>query len=231
MNRKKLNFSPCPAPGQHLAKYPARSSPTSSGLKKVKSSARCCSKNFRSPAAKAAYDRCAKRRGLHFGISLLSPLFCYPCFHEFFYQCQRQRVIRREANGPLANLKTFQIIPKIFQRSGIAWIERAVIRPSAQENQGSSIQAKRRNSITDALLNLGCYCVDDLAKFLQRDLLIRAYACEVFVNCSRLSFPRRHKDSKGSFPCVSSLQFADVDLLHLHHRIHHSSGLFRVFVL
>src|SRR4029077_10406681 len=107
MSRKKLNFWPCPAPGQHLAKYPARSSPTSSGLEKVKSSARCCSKNFRSPAAKASYDRCARRRGLIFGISLLSAVFRYPCFDQFFHQRQRQRVIGREANCPLGNLKTF----------------------------------------------------------------------------------------------------------------------------
>jgi hypothetical protein len=106
-----------------------------------------------------------------------------------------------------------------------------VIRPSAEENQRSSIQAKRRNSITDALFKLGLDRMDGLAKLVEHDPLIRAYACEVFVNCSRFSFPRRHKDSKGSFPCVSSLQFADVDLLHLHHRIHHSSGLFRVFVV
>jgi len=31
---------PCPAPGQHLSKYPVQSSPTSSGPEKVKLSAR-----------------------------------------------------------------------------------------------------------------------------------------------------------------------------------------------
>src|ERR1700739_3390885 len=101
MSRKKLNFCPCPAPGQHLAKYPARSSLTSSGLEKVKSSARYCSKNFRSPAAKASYDRCAKRRGLVLDISLSRPVFRYARFDQFFHQGRRQRLIGREANCPL----------------------------------------------------------------------------------------------------------------------------------
>src|SRR5438094_8646228 len=182
MNRKKLNFCRCPAPGKHLAKYPARSSPTSSGLEKVKSSARCSSKNFRSPAAKASYDRCAKRRALIFGISLLSPVLRHPCFDQFFHQRQRQRVIGRKPNGAFGNLKSFQIAPKIFQRLGAAWIEGAMIRPCAEENQRTSIKAKRRNSIADALLRFRSDGTDCFPEFRQRPPLIRLRCREILVN-------------------------------------------------
>ena len=71
-----------------------------------------------------------------------------------------------------------------------------MIRPCAEENQRTSIQTKRRNSITDALLNPGRGRADRLAKFLESDALISVYACEVFVNRSRLWI---------SFPCVRFL--------------------------
>jgi len=39
------------------------------------------------------------------------------------------------------------------------------------------------------------------------------------------------KDSKVSFPRISSVQFFDVDLLHLKHRFHDSFGLLGIFVV
>src|SRR5262249_57841279 len=46
----------------------------------------------------------------------LSAVFRYTRFDQFLHQRQRQRLIGREMNGPLGNLKTFQIAPKLFQR-------------------------------------------------------------------------------------------------------------------
>src|SRR5919201_4218531 len=47
---------PRPAPGQQRSKKPARSSCGSGGLEKTRSSARCSSKNARSPAEKDSYS-------------------------------------------------------------------------------------------------------------------------------------------------------------------------------
>src|SRR5262249_18306069 len=105
MSREKLNFWPRPAPGQHRLKYPSRSSPTSSGLENVKSSARCCSKNFRSPAAKASYTRCAKRRELIFAINLLSLVFPDACLDQLLEQGNGKRSVRREAKRALASME------------------------------------------------------------------------------------------------------------------------------
>src|SRR4030095_4880314 len=127
--------------------------------------------------------------------NLSRPVFRYACFDHFFHQRDRQRVIGRKANGPPGNLK-------FFQRRGTARIQRAMIRPCAEENQRASVQAESRNSVADTLLNLGRDCADGLAKFLERDPLISAYACEVFINCSRLGV---HFPAYASFSFLMSI--------------------------
>src|SRR5438132_450472 len=67
--------------------------------------------------------------------------------------------------------------------------------------------------------------MDRFSKHLKSSSLICFHVRKILVNRPRFSFGRRHKDSKGSFPGVSSLQFADVDLLHLHHRILKNGGI------
>ena len=104
-----------------------------------------------------------------------------------FTQREGQRVIGREANGPFGNLKTFQIAPKFFQHRGTSRIERAVIRPCAEENQRTPIQAERRNSIADTLLHFRSDGMDRFADFRQRPPLIRLRGREVLVNRLGLS--------------------------------------------
>src|SRR5207245_7509586 len=86
-----------------------------------------------------------------------------------------------------------------------------MIRPCAKENERTSIEAKRRNSITDTFLRLRRDGMDCLPKFLKSFALIGIRACEVFVNRFGLAIGWSHKCRTGSFPCVTSLQFPDVD--------------------
>jgi len=46
-----------------------------------------------------------------------------------------------------------------------------------------SIEAKRRDSVTNAFLRLRCDGVDCFPKFLKSVAMIRIYAGKVFVNC------------------------------------------------
>src|SRR5882762_5718130 len=169
---------------------------TLSGLEKVKFSTRWLLKEFPIARCKTFVRSLCKTAEADSRHKLSSQVFRHPCFDQFFHQRGRQRIIGRETNGPLGDLKTFQITPKFFQRRGTARIERAVIGPCAEENQRTPIQAKCRNSIADALFCPRSDRMDSLAKFLEHDSLLGAYACQVFVNCSRL---KDHFSAYASF--------------------------------
>ncbi len=58
-----------------------------------------------------------------------------------------------------------------------------MIRPCAKENQWTSIEAKRRNSITDTFLRLRRDGMDRLPKFLKNTAMIGIHVRKVLINC------------------------------------------------
>jgi hypothetical protein len=106
-----------------------------------------------------------------------------------------------------------------------------VLRKCSEKKQRLSVQPKRGDAVVDALFRSWRYGVDRLPNFFQRGTLIGLHPREVFVNRPRFLLRRGHKMPRELFPAVSSLQFPNVDFLHLQHRLHGSFRLFGILVV
>src|SRR5262249_55231739 len=83
---------------------------------------------------------------------------------------------------------------------------RAMIRPGAEEEQRTSVKAKRRDSITDTFLRFRRYGTNCAPNLLKDVAMIRVYTCEVLINCLRLLLDRlHHYPGEITFPYTQSL--------------------------
>src|SRR5204862_2713334 len=98
-------------------------------------------------------------------------------------------------------------------------------------NKQPPIQTDRGNCLTDTFLRVWRDGLVRLPKLLKGVSMIGVHTGEVFVDGLRFSIDWLHGCRKESCPAVSSLQFFDVDLLHLKHRFHDSFGLFGILVV
>src|SRR5262249_2009803 len=100
--------------------------------------------------------------------------------HQLADERGRQRLIRLEANRPLAGLEVLQLALKL--RNDAARVESAVLRAGAEPHEHPAIEAERGELIADALLRARHDRPDGPPQPLERCALAVADARQVVID-------------------------------------------------